>query len=394
MENNPVFRYWVLVGMVLIAGFSQGMLLPVLAVMLEGAGVSSSANGLNAAALYMGIILISPFIEAPVRKYGYKPVILIGLVLVTISVMLFPLWQAFWFWFVLRMVVGIADNLIHFSTQVWISTTSTPEKRGRQLALYGLAFGMGFGLGPMMTRLLEIHQFLPFIISAVMSLIAFGFMLLLKNEWPVKELATASKMGTFSRYKKVIKLAWFALLPGFCYGYLEASLHGNYPVYALRMGIDIQLTTMFLLPGFVFGSLVTQLPLGILSDKLGRSRVLLTLMGTGGLLFMLMPLIEQYPIVLFSGFVITGMLLGSLFSLGITYLADLVPASLLPTGNVMTAVLFGFGSMTGPIVGGILIEVIGSGAIYYSISAMLGLMVAAGCIFEFQQLKEEKKAAA
>ncbi|MGJ9384959.1 hypothetical protein [Salipaludibacillus sp. CF4.18] len=41
--NNPTYRYWVLIGMVLIAGFSQGMLLPVLAVMLEGSGVSSSA---------------------------------------------------------------------------------------------------------------------------------------------------------------------------------------------------------------------------------------------------------------------------------------------------------------------------------------------------------------
>lgn len=393
MKNNPIFRYWVLVGMVLIAGFSQGMLLPVLAVMLEEGGVSSSANGVNAAALYLGIILVSPFIEAPVRKYGYKPVILIGLALVTVSVMIFPFWQAFWLWFVLRMVVGVADNLIHFSTQVWISTTSSPEKRGKQLAFYGLAFGLGFGIGPMMTQLLTINPFLPFIISALMSAAAFCFMLLLKNEWPENDLETVSTIGTLSRYKKVIKLAWFALLPGFCYGYLEASLHGNYPVYALRMGIDIQLTTVFLLPGFVFGSLVTQLPLGILSDKLGRSRILMALMASGCFIFLFMPFIETSPVLLFSGFVLTGMLLGSLFSLGITYLADLVPANLLPTGTVMTAVLFGLGSMTGPIVGGVLIDVVGSGAIYYSISGMLAVMVAAGVVFESRQQTPLQKAA-
>lgn len=56
-KNNPVFRYWVLVGMVLIAGFSQGMLLPVLAVMLETSGVSASANGLNVTLLISGFFL-------------------------------------------------------------------------------------------------------------------------------------------------------------------------------------------------------------------------------------------------------------------------------------------------------------------------------------------------
>ncbi|MCD8509472.1 MAG: MFS transporter [Bacillus sp. (in: Bacteria)] len=381
-ENNPTYRYWVLVGMVLIAGFSQGMLLPVLAVMLETAGVSSSANGLNAAALYIGIILIAPFIEKPVRKYGYKPVIITGLILVTISLMLFPVWQAFWFWFILRMIVGIADNLIHFSTQVWISATSTKEKRGRQLSIYGLAFGLGFGIGPMMTRLLDFNEFLPFMIASGSSLIAWGFIIFLRNEWPSQDFQTAKQLNTFARYKEVLKLAWFALLPGFCYGYLEASLHGNYPVYAMRMGMDIHFVTVFLLPSFVFGSLITQLPLGILSDKVGRSRVLRWLLFFGFVLFLSMTAVEHIPWLLWTIFTISGMLLGSLFSLGIAYLADLLPASLLPTGNVMIGVLFAVGSMIGPTVGGWLIGVVDQGAIYFSISGMLLLMVILGFVFE------------
>jgi MFS family permease len=367
------------------------MLLPVLAVMLEGAGVSSSWNGLNAAALYIGIILISPFIEKPVRKYGYKPVIIIGLIVMAISLLLFPFWQAFWFWFVLRMVVGIADNLIHFSTQIWISTTSTPANRGRQLAIYGLAFGLGFGFGPMMTRLLEINELLPFILASAASLIAWIFMLFLKNEWPASDFETASQLNTLSRYKKVLKLAWFALLPGFFYGYLEASLHGSYPIYAIRMGLDMNFVTVFLLPGFVFGSLITQLPLGILSDKIGRDKVLIGLIGIGLMLFLCMPLAEEVTWLLFSLFAVAGMTLGSLYSLGIAYLADLVPANLLPTGNVMTAILFALGSMIGPVVGGFLIEAVGDGAIYYSMSVMLVVMLIAGIIFQYQLHLQTKK---
>lgn len=315
--------------------------------------------------------------------------IITGLIIVAISLMLFPIWQAFWVWFALRMVVGISDNLIHFSTQIWISTTSSPEKRGRQLSLYGLAFGMGFGLGPMMTKLLEINDYLPFVIASVASLIAWIFMLFMKNEWPSSDFETASQLNTFARYKQVLKLAWFALLPGFCYGFLEASLHGNYPVYALRMGIDIQFVTLLLLPSFVFGSLITQLPLGILSDKIGRSKILLFLPAFGFIAFFSMSFAEQNPAFLLGLFIIACMLLGSMFSLGIAYLADLVPANLLPTGNVMTAVLFALGSMTGPLVGGFLIEIIGEGAIYYSISAMLAFMLIAGIIFQIQLRKTQ-----
>ncbi|WP_280951870.1 MFS transporter [Alteribacter populi] len=391
LQNNPVYRYWVLVGMVLIAGFSQGMLLPVLAVMLENAGISSSANGLNAAALYIGILLISPFIERPVRSFGYKPVIVTGLFLVTISLILFPFWQTFWFWFILRVIVGIGDNLIHFSTQVWISSTSTKEKRGRQLAIYGLAFGMGFGLGPLMTSLLNINEFLPFIIASSTSVVAWIFILFLRNEWPNNEIETAGQLNTIGRYKKVFKLAWFAFLPSFCFGYLEASLHGNYPVYALRVGIELEWAAV-LLTSFVFGSLFTQIPLGMLSDKFGRNRVLRIIIFFGLISFLSMSFVEANMWALLACFIIAGMLLGSLFSLGIAYMADLLPSSLLPTGNVMMGVMFALGSMTGPTAGGLFIERIGDGAIYYSISGVLTLMLIAGFIFDRMSGKQPSEA--
>lgn len=93
------------------------MLLPLIAVIFEKSGVSSSLNGLNATALYIGILLVSPFMEMPLRKYGYKPVILIGGGIVVAALALFPVWQSFWFWFVLRLLIGIGDHSLHFATK-------------------------------------------------------------------------------------------------------------------------------------------------------------------------------------------------------------------------------------------------------------------------------------
>ena len=94
-------RFAILVIIVSISGFSQGMLLPLISVIFEGDGVSSTLNGLNATGLYIGTLLISPFVEQPLRKFGYKPIIIVGGAIVFISLLMFPLWKHVVFWFVL-----------------------------------------------------------------------------------------------------------------------------------------------------------------------------------------------------------------------------------------------------------------------------------------------------
>jgi MFS family permease len=135
--NKNNLRFWILVSIVAISGFSQGMLLPLIAVIFEKNGVSPSLNGLNATALYIGILLVSPFMEMPLRKYGYKPVIIYGGGIVIVSLALFPLWETFWFWFALRLLIGIGDHSLHFATQTWITSSSPAAKRGRNISLYG-----------------------------------------------------------------------------------------------------------------------------------------------------------------------------------------------------------------------------------------------------------------
>ena len=367
--NNNNFRFWILVSIVAISGFSQGMLLPLIAVIFENTGVSSSLNGLNATALYIGVLLASPFMEQPLRKFGYKPIIIIGGLVVAISLALFPLWQSFWFWFVLRLLIGIGDHALHFATQTWITSFSPKNKRGRNISLYGLFFGIGFAVGPLMTPLVNINEALPFILSSVLCLIAWLFLFALKNDFPEQDIGTNSFLQTLNRFSKAWKFGWVAFLPPLVYGFLESSLNGSFPVYALRIGITVQ-SVSILLAAFAIGGIVFQLPLGILSDKFGRRKVLISILFLGFICFTTASFIEQSMVGLVLCLFTAGMFVGSTFSLGISYMTDLMPKNLLPTGNLMCGIFFSLGSLLGPTMGGIFIQYFQRISFFHIISSL------------------------
>jgi MFS family permease len=372
MDKNN-FRFWVLVSIVAISGFSQGMLLPLIAVIFEKSGVSSTLNGLNATALYIGILVVSPFMEHPLRKYGYRPLIMAGGLLVVLSLAMFPLWHSFWFWFVLRLLIGMGDNALHFGTQTWITSFSPENKRGRNISLYGLFFGLGFAVGPLMTPLVDIHVALPFILSSVLCLIGWLFLFSLKNEHPEQEIGVNSFFETMRRFSKAMKYGWVAFLPPLGYGFLESSLNGSFPVYALRIGIEVTNVSV-LLSAFAIGGIVTQLPLGIISDRIGRRTTLMAILFLGFLSFTAASFLEYSFIGLAICIFIAGMLVGSTFSLGIGYMTDLMPKNLLPTGNLMCGIFFSVGSLSGPFLGGLFIQFFQSMSFFHIISSMLLLI--------------------
>jgi len=369
-------RFRILIALVAISGFSQGMLLPLLAIILEKNGISSSVNGLHATGIYIGVLIASPFMEKPMKKFGFKPMIIIGGLLVFVSMALFPIWEALWFWFVLRIAIGIGDNMLHFGTQTWITTTASKATRGKSIAYYGLSFGLGFAVGPLMTRLLSISEAVPFIVSAVLSMLVWASMFFVRNSWPEESVDVSTQTSSMKRFIQTGKIAWVALLPGFGYGFLEATLHGIFPIYGMRIGHDVDILAL-IIPCFAFGSILSQIPLGILSDRIGRRNVLLIVLSLGIFSFISAAILETSVAALFITFTLAGVFVGSLYSLGISYMTDLLPTALLPAGNLLVAITFSIGSVSGPFLGGWFIQIFPAVSFFYIIVGMLVIVLGA-----------------
>ena len=162
---------------------------------------------------------------------------------------------------------------------------------------------------------------------------------------------------------------------------LDTSLNGNFPVYALRSGLDLTAVSI-IIPAFSGGSLITEIPLGVLSDKYGRRKLLLFVLFFGMFTFIIAGLLSHSVIGLFLCYLLAGMLVGSTFSLGISYMADLLPSTLLPTGNLLCGIFYSIGSIIGPFIGGLVIQYFKGGSFFYSISIILFIIFIALVFFK------------
>lgn len=378
-SSHSTSNYLILIIVIVVAGISQGLLLPVLSIFLEQKGVSPGLNGLNAAALYVGSFAMTLVAERLLGAVGFKKLIVGGLLFVMFPLILFPYLPDIKIWFILRLVVGIGDSALHYAAQLWVLLVTAPEKRGRYISLYGMSYGLGFSIGPLGIKLLGFGEAVPFWVLFI-CMVAVLLLVLMRLPDTKPEKAEHGQLPE-RRFRRSWAWAWYALIPALLYGYMEAGMNSNFPVYGLRIGLDANEISS-LLPFVGIGGLFLQLPLGILSDRFGRKKVLMSAGIAGGVMFMLVPVAGTHFWCTLVLLTVAGGLVGSFFSLGLAYAADILPKALLPAANVVASFHFTIGSILGPNLGGQMINWISPGSMFILLGCFYLLFGAAGVLFQ------------
>ena len=130
-----------------------GIVLPLLPIYADIFGTDPGGFVIG---MLMASYSIMQFFFAPVwgslsDRIGRRPVIIIGLLGSVVFYLMFSfaaMWQSLTGLFVTRIGAGIAGATIP-TAQAYIADTTTKENRARGMALIGVAFGMGFALGPL-----------------------------------------------------------------------------------------------------------------------------------------------------------------------------------------------------------------------------------------------------
>ncbi len=350
-------------------GLAIGLGLPLLSIILEKRGFSSSLIGLNTAMAGVASMAAAPITTKIAHRIGVPQTMIIAAIISAISGMGFYYADEFWMWFPLRFGFHGAVTSMFILSEFWINASAPPHRRGFVLGLYATVLSLGFAGGPLIFSLVGSDGFLPFALGAVILLASAIPIVIARNDCPV--LSEKPQMH-FMRYIFLVPTATAAV---FVFGAVEAGGLSLFPIYATRVGFS-EAQAAVLLTVIGIGNMVFQVPIGLIGDKVRDKRGLLSLIALIGLIgtFALPVLVDNWlflaVVLLFWGGSVAGM-----YTVGLSHLSARLSGADLAAANAAFIFCYALGTVIGPQAIGSAIDKFGNHGFAWSIAFFFGLYV-------------------
>ncbi|MBB3310743.1 MFS family permease [Rhizobium sp. BK196] len=348
-------------------GIAIGLGLPLLSIILEKRGISSTLIGLNTAMAGIAAMVAAPITTKLAHKYGVAPTMMWAVLISALSALGFYYAQDFWMWFPLRFAFHGATTTLFILSEFWINAASPPSKRGFVLGIYATVLSIGFAAGPLIFSLLGSDGVLPFLVGAGAILLAAIPIFIARYESPVLDEKPELH---FMRYVFLVPTATAAV---FIFGAVEAGGLSLFPIFAVRAHFT-ESQAALLLTMMGVGNVIFQIPLGLLSDRIKDKRPLLALMAlTGFVGTMMLPILVNNWLLMAGILLFWGGCVSGLYTVGLSHLGSRLTGSDLAAANAAFVFCYAVGTVAGPQVIGAAIDLAGNNGFAYAIAGFFGL---------------------
>jgi len=336
-------------------------------------GVSTSWLGFIMASYFLGLLLGGLFAGRIVARVGHIRAFAVFASLMSTTALLHPLFIEVSYWMLLRLVSGFCMAGLIMVTESWLNDATPSHQRGSVLSSYMMVNYMAAGCGQFLLNMGDIGQFQLFSLASIIFSLALIPVLLTKQSAPI--IAADSKLS----FGLLAQVGPLAILGVFVAGASNASVHAFAPVYALEVLGDASLIPQFTATLLISG-LVLQWPLGRLSDRIGRGWLMMFVPICIAISAVFVILATNYaPDLIWFAVACYGAFLFTLYSIAVALINDIVGPELRVKIAGAILIVYGFGAISGPIVVGPLIDLIGVQALFivsvFTSSLLAGLAV-------------------
>lgn len=216
-------------------------------------------------ALYSGAVVITtPILGRLSDYYGRKPVLMISLLGAVGGYLLLGFAETIWMVGLSRLISGsMAGNIA--AAQAYITDITDDKDRAKGMALIGMAFGLGFIIGPPVGAWLagdsfeNANLFVPAMASATLSLIAFVMTFVMLKESLTEEnranLRGGAKIGRVQAIRKtaLIPVLGAIIFIALLFNILAGLFESLFPIWGEAVGIfetPKDMLPVFLVAGF------------------------------------------------------------------------------------------------------------------------------------------------
>ncbi|MGI9311209.1 MAG: MFS transporter, partial [bacterium] len=257
------------IGFMMLGNGLQGTLLGLRATI---EGFPTFTTGVMMSGYFVGIFIGSVLAPRLVGRVGHIRVFAALASTASISILLHVVYVHPLTWTVMRLITGISYAGLYVVTESWLNDRAGNESRGKLLSIYMVIVTLGLGVGQFGLNLADPKDADLFILVSVV--VSFGLIPMLLTARPAPAFEISGKMSL----PQLFRASPLAVISNALTGVAHGTIFGLGAVYAAQKGFDTELISIFM-ACFLFGGLLFQWPLGLLSDRIDRRAIMAAMAG-------------------------------------------------------------------------------------------------------------------
>lgn len=268
---------WLLSGANVVVALGYGVISPVMPSFARTFGVSIDAVTFLVTVFALSRMLFAPMSGALVQRLGERRIYITGVLIVAVTTAACPFSQTYWQLTVLRALSGVGSTMFFVSALGLLIHISPPDARGRVAGLFTTSFMVGAVGGPAVGGLAAGGGLAaPFLAygAALLVVVVVLFYSLRNSELTAPGLPTRSTVTM--RQALRVRAYWTSLLANFATGWSAFGLRvALVPLFVTDvMGRSVGVIGLALAT-FAVGNALPVVPVGDLSDRIGRRTLLI-----------------------------------------------------------------------------------------------------------------------
>jgi MFS family permease len=335
----------------------------------EMEGFSTLSLSFVMSAYFLGFLFSSRFTPELIRRVGHVRVFAAMGSMISAVLILYPTLVDPIAWTIGRVIMGFCFCGVYITAESWLNDASSNANRGKALSLYMIVQMAGIVFAQYVVSIGDVSGYVIFIIPSVLVSLAFAPVLLSARPMPAFSATKPMKI------KNLIKTSPLGCAGMFLLGGVFAAQFGMSAVYGSRVGLSVGEISFFISAIYV-AALVLQYPIGWLSDRMDRRRLIIwiaMLGGLGSLIAFIVP--GSFLLIILSGAIVGGTS-NPLYALLIAYTNDYLEKEDMAAASGGLLFINGLGAIMGPLIVGLMMDVIGDNGFWlFTAVLMLGVGV-------------------
>lgn len=353
------------IALIMLGNGLQGTLLGVRAT-LEGFGTATT--GLVMTGYFAGFLAGSVFVPRLLANVGHIRVFAALASLASGAALLHTVFVSPISWGLIRLATGFCFAGLFVVAESWLNDAATNKTRGQLLSVYMIMVMGGMGSGQLLMNLSDPRGFELFVLVSVLVSFALIPITLSVGRAPVFE--APESIGA----RALFRASPLGVAGAFLIGIAHSALFAMGPVYATRIGLAVDRLSFFIAAA-LFGGLILQWPIGWLSDRFDRRKVIVAVawIATGAAFGAGVGGVDSYVLLIGATALLGGMSL-PLYSLCGAHTNDHLMPRQIVAASATLVLIGGLGLTMGPMLAAVFMRLTGPAGLFWL------LAVAHGCI--------------